>query len=313
VSDLLPTITTRWILDQRGPKNSVDPAIPNGYFVEEEVSSQGDLEAVATILLTNRECPLRCTMCDLWKNTTDNSVRPGAIPGQIDHALSSLAPTAVVKLYNSGNFFDRQAIPRADWEEIADRVRSFRQVIVETHPRMLDGVEEFQSLIAPAQLQVAMGLESIHPQVLPRLNKQMTLDDFSSACARLLGVGITVRCFILLRPPWLNEKEGCQWALKSLDFAFSAGVECCSLVPTRVGNGAMEALEAAGQFSPPCLRSMETVLSSGLRDGRGRVLMDLWDVERFFRCPDCDQRRVERVRQMNRHQRSLPPTKCEAC
>ena len=28
-------------------------------------------------------------------------------------------------------------------------------------------------------------LETIHPEILPRLNKQMTLDDFAAACARL--------------------------------------------------------------------------------------------------------------------------------
>lgn len=309
----LPPITTEWILDQRGPKNSVDPTIPYGYFVEDEASGLGDLETVATILLTNRECPLRCTMCDLWKNTTDVSVPIGAIPVQIDYALARLATPQVVKLYNSGNFFDRQAIPRADWQAIAQRVRHFRRVIVESHPRLLDGVEQFQRLLAPAQLEVAMGLESIHPQVLPRLNKNMTLDDFEGACQRLVAAGIAIRCFILLRPPWLSEEQACQWALKSVDFAFSAGVECCSLVPTRAGNGAMEALAQAGQFSPPNLSSMEMVLSQGLAMRRGRLLMDLWDVERFFRCAGCDQQRVAQIRQMNRQQRPLPPTECDAC
>ena len=31
------------------------------------------------------------------------------------------------------------------------------------------------------QLEVALGLETVHPEVLARLNKQMTLDDFARA------------------------------------------------------------------------------------------------------------------------------------
>jgi len=66
---------------------------------------------VATIFLTNRECPWRCVMCDLWKNTLIDSVPLGAIPSQIDYALARLPAARQIKLYNSGSFFDTQAIP----------------------------------------------------------------------------------------------------------------------------------------------------------------------------------------------------------
>ena len=74
--------------------------------------------------------------------------------------------------------------------------------------------------------------------MLAVLNKNMTLDDFSAATAFLRANDIDVRSFVLLRPPLLSEAEGIDWALRSLDFAFRAGVQCCTVVPTRSGNGA---------------------------------------------------------------------------
>src|SRR5687768_18538965 len=121
------------ILSARPAKNRVDPFVPYAFLVEPERNASGRVEDVATIFLTNRECPFRCLMCDLWKNTTDEVVPPGAIASQIDYALARLPPARSIKLYNSGNFFDAQAIPPTDHAAIAERLRGFATVIVENH------------------------------------------------------------------------------------------------------------------------------------------------------------------------------------
>ena len=60
-------------------------------------------------------------MCDLWKNTLTETVPVGAIPAQIEYALARLPAARVIKLYNSGSFFDPRAIPVADYPAIARR------------------------------------------------------------------------------------------------------------------------------------------------------------------------------------------------
>src|SRR6266849_4570318 len=80
----------QWILAQRPARNPVDPRRPFAFFFEEERAESGETASVATIFLTNRECPWRCLMCDLWKNTLTESVPPGAIPAQIHFALLRL-------------------------------------------------------------------------------------------------------------------------------------------------------------------------------------------------------------------------------
>src|SRR5207249_2960810 len=91
------------ILSLRPAKNAVDPARPYAFLVEPERTRAGVVEDAAVLFLTNRECPFRCLICDLWKNTTDARVPDGAIARQIEYALSRLPPARHIKLYNAGN------------------------------------------------------------------------------------------------------------------------------------------------------------------------------------------------------------------
>ena len=306
-------LSTQATLETRPPKNRVDPWRPSAFFVERECSATGEVVDVATLFLTNRECPWRCLMCDLWKNTADEPVPSGAIPRQIDYALERLGPARQIKLYNSGNFFDAQAIPPQDHRAIAERGSRFERVIVENHPKLCgESCLRFRDECGTT-LEVAMGLETVHPEVLPRLNKGMTLDDFARAVGFLLRYKIAVRAFILLRPPFLSESEGVEWAIKSLEYAQSLGIGCSAIIPTRGGNGIMESLATSGDFEPPTIRSLERVLEDGISLGRGRVLADTWDIERFYDCAQCGPQRAARIGAMNLSQRVEPAVRCSLC
>lgn len=295
----LPVFNDQQILAARPPKNQVSHETPYAFLNETEYSAAGVLTEVSTIFLTNRECPFHCLMCDLWKNTTDETLKPGQIPHQIEYALDRLPPARHIKLYNSGNFFDVKAIPQKDLPTIADLTQPFDRVIVENHPLLCNqSCIEFQQMIS-GQLEIALGLETIHKEVLRSLNKKMTLDDFSKAVEFLRSHSIPVRAFVLLKPPFMNEQAGVEWAIRSVEYAFSLGVECCSLIPTRSGNGILEQLQQSDQFAPPQLASIETTLETCLNLQQGRVFMDLWDLEQQYSNELNLNARLERLRQMN--------------
>jgi radical SAM enzyme (TIGR01210 family) len=303
-------INNQFVLSHRGGKNEVDVNKPYAFIVERERTVAGKTEDVATIFLTNKECPFRCLMCDLWKNTTDETVPVGAIPKQIEYALERLPTTKHIKLYNSGNFFDKQAIPTKDHEAIISLLLGYETVLVENHPKLIGrNVIDFRDKLK-ANLQVAIGLETVHPDVLPKLNKKMTLKEFSDSVLFLKNHDILSRAFILLRPPFLNEEEGIIWANKSIDFAFDSGVECCSVIPTRPGIGALNFLEKQGYFHSPNIESLEKVLKYGISLNKGRVFADLWDLEQFSDCDLCFEQRKNSIDQMNSQQVVLPKIAC---
>jgi hypothetical protein len=332
----------RWIVERRGPRAPLDPRRPYAFFIEEERAESGETVPVVTVFLTNRECPWRCVFCDLWKNTLPDVVPAGAIPEQIDWALSALrssrraeaqtsdggrdhatsgdqslltsaATAKQIKLYNNGSFFDPRAIPPADHPAIAERLRGFERVIVECHPAIVGAPAlKFRHLLG-TKLEVAMGLETAHPQVLAKLNKRMSLDQFKRAAESLREWDIAVRVFILVQPPFLAEAEALDWAKRSLDFAFACGATVASLIPVRGGNGALETLAAQGQFTPPKLATLEAAADYGVGLRRGRVFADLWDLEKFPACAACFPARRDRLRAMNLQQEVLPRVHCPRC
>lgn len=306
-------VRDRWILARRGPRKPLDPERPYAWLSEEEPDEKGRVVSIATIFLTNRECPWRCLMCDLWSNTLADAVPDGAISRQIRYALDRLAPARWAKLYNAGSFFDPRAIPPREHPLIAEQLGGFRRVIVECHPALVGkDCLEFRDRL-PGRLEVAMGLETIHPEVLPRLNKRMTVDQFRRAAALLREWDIAMRAFVLVGLPFLAEQESLDWARRSIEFAFDCGAETVSLLLTRMGNGALEALRDRGEFAAPRLASLEAATAFGVGLARGRVFADLWDLERFRDCPECFVARRRRLHEMNLRQEELPSIPCLAC
>ncbi|MFU8812203.1 MAG: radical SAM protein [Balneolaceae bacterium] len=308
----MPEITNRKIIEQRPPKESVDPFVPINYLHEKEIQADGVVRSVNTIFLTNRECPFKCTMCDLWRHTLDESTPKGAIPEQIRYALKKLPEADVIKLYNSGNFFDGKAIPKSDYDQIAELLSDVEHVVVENHPALTNkAVLDFFKLLN-GTFEIAMGLETIHPLAMPMLNKQITKELFSNAVGFLNEAGISSRAFILLNPPFITDPEENQrWCLESLNFAFQAGVSACTIIPTRSGNGIMEDLQSSGKYIPPKLKELEKVFDSALQSSsRSRVFCDTWDLQLFSDCGNCLEKRTERLNRMNLTQKLLPPIGC---
>jgi radical SAM enzyme (TIGR01210 family) len=280
---------------------------------------------MATVLLTGRECPWRCAMCDLWKYTTVADTPRGAIASQVTDARSALreAPTAVtgMKLYNAGSFFDPRAVPEADYAAIAAALAGLERVIVESHPslvgtrvdRLLDALARHPAADGRrAELEVAMGLETAHEAALDRLNKRFTLAGFARAAGALAQRDVALRVFLLISPPFVDQGDQDLWLLRSVDAAFSCGASVVSLVPTRAGNGAVESLADAGWFLQPALEDIERSFALALTHARdrGRVFVDAWDLERFAHCQDCFAPRRARLQAMNLAQRVLPACPC---
>jgi len=311
---------SRWIIGQRGPKNPLDPHRPYAWLLEKERAADGSLVDGLTIFLTNKECPWRCLMCDLWQNTLDETVPAGAISEQIDFALgqterecSNLAELQQIKLYNAGSFFDAQAIPEDEEAVISKRLAKFSRVIVESHPALIgDRCLRFRDRLN-GQLEIALGLETVHPEALVKLNKRVSLEQFRDAADFITRHEIALRTFVLLQPPFIPVDESVEWAKRSIDFSQDCGATVTALIPTRTGNGAMDRLAAVGQFIEPTLVQLEDTMDYGVGQARGRVFADLWDLERFSSCTACFPQRRDRLTKQNDTQQIPARITCSSC
>jgi archaeosine synthase beta-subunit len=284
-----PAARDRFVIDLRGARPAHDPWRYQDLLIEDEPTERGDVARVGTIFLTGRECPWRCAMCDLWRFTTRGDTPAGAIPAQILAARELWRTRGEVitrlKLYNASNFFDPRAVPASDYGLIGARVSGLDQVIVESHPSLVgDRVARLLEALDGPALEVAMGLETVHPEALEALNKRMTAEDFARAAEELKRRGVSLRVFLLIHPPFVPADEQDVWLLRSVELAERCGAAVISLIPTRGGNGAMEALTAQKLFVEPTRedveRSFALVVSSRQSpvpsQSSVRILLDTW-------------------------------------
>ena len=297
--------TDRRIRDLRGPKPHVDPWKAHGTLLEDERRPGGAIERALTIFLAGCECPFTCSFCDLWRYTIDGPTPSGALPRQIAEALRSVEkpPAARLKLYNASNFFDRRAVPAGDVPDIAALTAPFAGVTVESHANTVGPLTlEFANQI-PGRLEVAVGLETIHPVASAHLNKRLELARFDRAARFLAENDIDLRVFVLLGAPYVPDDESVAWTVRTAEYAAQRGASVVSIIPVRRGNGEIERLEELGHFTPPTLSQLEQsldwcIVGAG-ESGAVVFTADLWDVDRLPACSDCRAQRVDRLRRLN--------------
>ncbi|HWP39138.1 MAG TPA: hypothetical protein VNL18_16440 [Gemmatimonadales bacterium] len=288
---------------------------PHGSLIEDERRGDGRIERALTVFLAGAECPFTCSFCDLWRWTIDGPTPPGALPAQLGRVLDSLGTPVPdrLKLYNASNFFDRRAVPAEDVPAIAALARPFAGVTVESHASTIGRLTlEFARAIE-GRLEVALGLETIHPVALRHLNKRMSLSQFDRAAGFLADHDIDLRVFVLLGAPYVQAEESIAWAVRAAAYAAGRGAATVSVVPVRGGNGELERLETLGHFTPPTLAQLEAVVEQCLELRPVVVAADLWDVDRLAACAACRPQRVDRLRRLNRWGEPQPPIVCEAC
>ena len=299
----------------RPPKAQVDPYVAQGSLVENERRPNERIEHTLTVFLTGAECPFTCSFCDLWRLTIDGPTPVGALPQQLERVLAGRAGAAHdrLKLYNASNFFDARAVPAEDLPAIARLAAPFAAVTVESHANTIGArTLEFADLVS-GRLEVAVGLETIHPVALTHINKRLELARFDNAARFLADNDIDLRVFVLLGAPHVPSGESIEWTVRSVEYAIERGAAVVSIIPVRGGNGELERLEELGQFSPPLLSELEDALHRGTRFESSVVTADLWDAVRLPACESCRPARIDRLRRINLTGKPEPRVSCTQC
>ena len=311
------TDADRRIRALRQPKRHVDPYRAHGSLIETERRPDTRMERALTVFLAGAECSFTCSFCDLWQWTIEGPTPPGALAAQLESVLGALDGPVPdrLKLYTASNFFDRRAVPRTDYDDLARLAAPFAAVTVESHARTIGAatLDFARALGAHASLEVAIGLETVHPQAMAQLNKRLALARFDEAARFLAYAGIDLRAFVLLGAPHVPSDASVEWTVRTVEYAVTRGAAVVSIIPVRGGNGEMERLRELGAFSPPTLAQLEDALDRCIEIGGAVVTADLWDIAGIPACEACRPRRTERLARMNLTGRVEPRIGCELC
>jgi radical SAM enzyme (TIGR01210 family) len=231
---------------------------PVAVWVEKE-RFKGEIVDCLTVILRTRGCSWnKCLMCG-YKKDTSKEVTTEDLKKQIDGALSREA--VVLKIFTSGSFFELNKDFR---HYVYSKVEEmgFEKLIVESRPEFIGGVlDELSSL--SFEVEVGIGLETANDFVREHcINKGFTFEDFKKSAELLKSIGVRVKAYLLLKPPFLSEWEAIDDALNSVNRLIGL-VDVVSLNPMNVPSDTyVEKLWIKGLYRPPWLWSVVEVLKN---------------------------------------------------
>jgi radical SAM enzyme (TIGR01210 family) len=255
-----------------------------------------------------------CTMCSYLLDGTSKNPTSDEFLNQFLEAMKKVenasAPISV-KIYTSGSFLDTDEIPIEARNQILTEIsndKRITEVVLESRPEYVQDstLEEIRSLLGNRLIELAMGLESSSDIIRSLcINKNFDFADFKEAVDIGKKYEIGTRAYVLLKPPFLTERDALIDAQKTISDAIDAGVSTISLNPVNVqSNTLVESLWKKQRYRPPWLWSVVEVLQYAHETAKGavRVVCDPAAAGKkrgTHNCGKCDKSVVTAIRQFS--------------
>jgi archaeosine synthase beta-subunit len=289
--------------------NSVPQSIEDDFYILDATPLKR-----RRVLLKTRGCSTpTCTMCPLPNEALLEQNLPSSaeLIQQVRVALADLGGSQMLTLYNNGNFFaDKEISPEARqgiYRECA--ASSLQAVMVESLPQFMtdEKLREASQLLNGKKLVVAIGLQSANSMVRELcINTICTQEAFESATKRMKNYDIRAKFFLMVKPPFLDEKEGIEDAIFSVSYLAEQGIYDPILCPLRVSpNTVVASLAKQGLYRPPNLWSVIKIVKAVSSFSRPRIALTNVDATRNAEsncpigCSLCTEKLVEKLERWN--------------
>ncbi|MFX0051874.1 MAG: archaeosine biosynthesis radical SAM protein RaSEA [Candidatus Hermodarchaeota archaeon] len=237
-------------------------------------------KTIVTVVIPSRGCSWAlsknggCSVCGYVNDSSrGRSIPSEQIITKITDLLNQTDPNKLVelKIFNSGSFFDEVDVPRNLRLEIINYVKknpNIFQLTVESRPGFIlhniNIVKETKKMLGKIHLEIGIGLESSNNAILRDcLNKGTTFEEFIRSVKILHSIGILIKSYILIKPPFLTEMEAINDAVSTAYDAINAGTDVLSFNPCNVQNGTLvHHLQKKNQYQPPWLWSILFIIKT---------------------------------------------------
>jgi radical SAM enzyme (TIGR01210 family) len=215
----------------------------------------------------------------------------------------------LLNLFNNGSFLNDNEIPADARREMLMRInakRDIKMLVLETRPEFVSAskIKEIKRLVPDKHVEIAMGLEikdDLYRTVC--INKGFSLEQYDEA-SRIIVRHMNLRTYVLLKPPFLTEKESIEEAVKTIEHAFkkksgTVSLEACTVQDFTLVNE----LYKRGLYTPPWLWSIVEVVKRC--KGPGKLIVGLFQFYPSpgsvpYNCERCSQSVLEAIKKYNR-------------
>ena len=250
-----------------------------------------------TIILRTKGCSWAlgemggCSMCGYVQDANIENVKPEFITNQFEYALKNKITEIekdnnnyVLKIFNSGSFFDDEEISDQVREHIYEKISKIpkiKEVVIESRADYINhkNLAEMRDLLQDKYIEIGIGLETADDHIRQHyINKGLTFDDFKIALSTCKENNIGVKAYLLLKPPFLNEQGAIDDCVNSIRTCINLAVNTISINPLNIQKGSLaEYLWYQNRYRPPWFYSLfkclkKAVIQEDLK--KTRILSD---------------------------------------
>ncbi|MDH7507337.1 MAG: archaeosine biosynthesis radical SAM protein RaSEA [Candidatus Thermoplasmatota archaeon] len=248
------------------PKN-LDSQKPARLWSEKDVLDDKIVDTFVIIFRT-RGCSWAfesgCSMCGYFNDSLWKDVSEIDLLKQFENAMKNYSKQKFVKIFTSGSFLDDKEITPKVRKQILNKLsENASKISVESRPEFINDktLKEIKSIMNLKNFEIGLGLETGNDFIRKNcLNKGFTFNDYKKAANKLKKYKIDLKTYILIKPPFLTEKESIDDAVKTVE-KIKKITDSISFNPTNVQkNTVVEYLWKRKQYRPAWLFSIIEIL-----------------------------------------------------
>jgi len=227
----------------------------------------------------------------IWKDVSDDDLLK-----QFDYAMESYSNQKCIKIFTSGSFLDDNEITPFVRKEILNKLaQTTEKISVESRPEYIKekSLKEIKSICN--RFEIGIGLESASDYIRKNcLNKGFTFKDYKNAADKLKKFDIDLKTYVLIKPPFLTEKESIEDAIKTVKKIKNI-TNLISFNPTNVQNNTVvNYLWKRKKYRPAWLFSIVEILKESKKIvGNLRIKCDIvggGNIRGAHNCEFCDSK-----------------------
>ncbi|MGY5874630.1 MAG: archaeosine biosynthesis radical SAM protein RaSEA [Candidatus Thorarchaeota archaeon] len=255
-----------------------------------------------------------CTMCSYLLDGSSDSVSSEELLNQFSNALKEVKDiehSLSIKIYTSGSFLDTEEVPHETRVDIVATIAKntrVREVVIESRPEFItdESLSELRTLLGDRHIEMGIGLESSSDWIRNIcINKGFSTEDFKNAVNIAQKYNIGTRAYVLLKPPFLTERDALLDSLQTIKDSIEMGVTTVSMNPVNVQKSTLvEQLWSRGLYRPPWLWTVIEVLREA-KTAVGESVNIVCDpvaagkVRGTHNCGTCDEAIVQSIRKFS--------------
>ena len=207
-----------------------------------------------------------CSMCgyfndSLWAKTSDEDILK-----QFETVMNRYKDEKFVKIFTSGSFLDDKEIsPKVRKKILETLAKTADKISVESRPEYITEktLVEIKKIIGSKIFEIGIGLEAADDDVRKNyVNKGFTFNDYKKAAKLLKKHGFKLKTYVLIKPPFLSEKESIDDAVKTVDKIKNI-TDTISFNPVNIQkNTLVDSLWKQKKYRPPWLWSIIEILKN---------------------------------------------------